>query len=129
VTRGLVAVAVLVIGACSHTQGVRLPDTILRRGGFYIPWTAEFVAHREDVLACVGLVDHRPMPSLWVARVSFGPVLAYYDIAAHAVVFSATLPMEDFTRVFRHEMLHATERTREHSDAFRHYARCNFWPP
>lgn len=116
---------------CVGCASSRIPSGIQRHGGFYQPWTAYHTAHRDSVLACLGL-SRRPAPSLWISRGSITlhgvPVWAYYDKRANAVVFAGTMPVEAYWFVFRHEMIHAADRKQGHGAPFARAVECGFWP-
>lgn len=128
------ALLVLALTACVHT--IRLPESVRRNGGYYVPWDSVHAAHRADVLACVGLTPKEPEahPTLWISPRPmvdslYRPLHAYYDWIAHAIIYSPNLPMADYWAVFRHEAIHASERTGgPHSARFALYKQCNFWP-
>ena len=126
----LAALALLLLG-CAHAPRV-IPESIALHGGLYMPWTPMHTAHRDTVLACLGLTQGRPNPTLWIARANLvvrgRQAWAYYDGASNAVVFAGTMPVEHYWPVFRHEMLHATEGTPGHGTNFTRAAECGFWP-
>lgn len=125
------SLGLLLIGACVSVPVGRIPRTIQRIGGIYQAWTPEHSRQRDALLACVHLQDGAPPPSLWISLAGLvrddTVLAAYYDGDAHAVVFSPYVHVADYWPVFRHEILHASERTPGHGTRFRRAARCQFW--
>ncbi len=124
--RKIAPLALLLLAGCT---ALRMPESIAKRGGLYQPWTQAHTAHRDSVLACLGMRNERVRPSLWIAPLRLmhdgREVIAYYDPKARAIVFSPIITVDTYWSVFRHEVIHATG-VRGHEGPFRRADECGF---